>query len=72
MRRNKVKRVIPSEENDPPKIFSASSLFLKDWLREEVQKATQVITPSESINQEEQIPNVAERKPRLSRNRKKC
>ena len=71
MRRNKINRVIPTEETTSPKIFSSSSLFFREWLRQEVEKAAQEEVLARSKEAEE-MQNTTEKKPRLSRNRKKC
>ena len=70
MARLRVNRVIPTDENASPKIFAASSLLFREWLKQEVEKRTQVaVLPDQ---QDMPKPNVDESKPSISRKRKKC
>ena len=70
MARSRVDRVIPTNENASPKIFAASSLLFREWLKQEVEKRTQAAMPSDQ--QDTTKPNVDEVNPSVSRKRKKC
>ncbi len=70
MARKRANRVIPTDENTFPKIFAASSLLLREWLKQEVERHTQPAAPSEQ--QETPKPKVDEAKAPISRKSKKC